>query len=541
MKRILALALTAVLGMSLLAGCSSDDSAGGSDVPQKVVHNLGADPASVDPALNEAVDGSQVLNNAFEGLTRTDADEQTIPGVAETWEVSEDGLTYTFHLRDSKWSDGEPVVAADFEYAWKRALDPATAAGYAYQMYYLLNGQKANAGDVSVDEIGVKALDEKTLEVKLESPTPYFLQLTAFPCYFPVRKDIVEADPEGWALNPETYISNGPFKMTEWTRNDVLRLVKNENYYDAENVKLDEIEYVMIVEGSTAFSAFQSGEIDYTESVPADQIVQLQEANDPNFKIFPYIGTYFYCFNMNDELMKDVKVREALSLAIDRESIVTNVTKGGQKPANGFVSEGIATSTGESFRTLAGDYGVPVKADVEKAKALLAEAGYPDGAGFPELELLYNTNEGHKAIAEAVQEMWKQNLGINVTLRNEEWKVFQENRKNGNYTVARHGWIGDYADPMTFLEMWTSGAGTNDAKYANPEYDKLINDSKFASGAERDAILKDAEALLARDLPIMPIYYYTNPALMRTTIKEAPKSSLGPVFYRNAYVEAAAE
>ena len=182
-----------------------------------------------------------------------------------------------------------------------------------------------------------------------------------------------------------------------------------------------------------------------------------------------------------------------------------------------------------------------VKADVEKAKALLAEAGYPDGAGFPELELLYNTNEGHKAIAEAVQEMWKQNLGINVTLRNEEWKVFQENRKNGNYTVARHGWIGDYADPMTFLEMWTSGAGTNDAKYANPEYDKLINDSKFASGAERDAILKDAEALLARDLPIMPIYYYTNPALMRTTIKEAPKSSLGPVFYRNAYVEAAAE
>lgn len=538
MKRILALTLTAVLGMSLLSGCSSNN-AGGSEVAQKVVHNLGADPASIDPALNEAVDGSQVLQNAFEGLTRTDAMEQPIAGIAESWDISEDGLTYTFHLRDSNWSDGEPLVAGDFEYAWKRALDPKTAAGYAYQMYYLKNGQKANAGDLSTDEVGVKAIDDKTLEVTLESPTPYFLQLTAFPTYFPVRKDIVEADPEGWALNVETYISNGPFKLEEWTHNDVLRLVKNENYYDAENVKLDEIEYVMIVEGSTAFSAFQSGELDYTENVPSDQISELQAAGDSNFQIFPYIGTYFYCFNMNNDLMKDVKVREALSLAIDREAIVTNVTKGGQLPANGFVSEGIATSTGESFRTLAGDYGVPVNADVEKAKQLLTEAGYPDGAGFPELEILYNTSDNHKAIAEAIQEMWKQNLGINVTLRNEEWKVFQENRKNGNYEVARHGWIGDYADPMTFLEMWITGAGVNDAKYANPEYDKLIDGSKYVSGEERDNMLKEAEALLAKDLPIMPIYYYTNPAMMRTTIKDAPKSSLGPVFYRNAYVEAA--
>lgn len=540
MKRILALTLTAVLGMSLLAGCSSQE-AGGSDVPQKVVHNLAADPASIDPALNEAVDGAQVLYNAFEGLTRTDESEQAISGIAETWDISEDGLTYTFHLRDSKWSDGQPLVAGDFEYAWKRALDPKTAAGYAYQLYYILNGQKANAGEASLDEVGVKAIDDKTLEVKLEAPTPYFLLLTALPCYFPVRQDIVEADPEGWALNSETYISNGPFKLAEWTHNDVLRMVKNENYYDAANVKLDEIEYVMIVEGSTAFSAFQSGEIDYTENVPADQIAELQSAGDANFNIFPYIGTYFYCFNMNAELMKDVKIREALSLAIDREAIVTNVTKGGQKPANGFVAEGIATSTGDSFRTLAGDYGVPVKADIEKAKALLAEAGYPDGAGFPELEILYNTNEQHKAIAEAVQEMWKQNLGINVTLRNEEWKVFQENRKNGNYTVARHGWIGDFADPMTFLEMWITGAGVNDAKYANPEYDKLINDSKSASGEERDKILKEAEALLAKDLPVMPIYYYTNPAMMRTNIKNAPKSALGQVYYRNAYVEAVAE
>lgn len=540
MKRILALSLAAVLGLSALTGCSTGDSGSGDGgVPQKVVHNLGADPASIDPALNEAVDGSNVLHNTFEGLTRTDADEQPIPGVAESWEISEDGLTYTFKLRESKWSDGEPVVAGDYEYAWKRALDPATAAGYAYQMYYIKNGQKINAGELPIDEAGVKALDDSTLEVTLENPTPYFLQLTAFPTYFPVRKDVVEADPEGWALNPETFISNGPFKMTEWTHNDVLRLEKNENYYDADKVMLSEIEYVMIAEGSTAFSAFQAGELDYTEAIPSEQIAQLQAANDPNFHIFPYIGTYFYVFNMNEPAVQDVKVRQALSLAIDREQIVSQVTKGGQLPASGFVSDGIATSTGESFRTFAGDYGIAPTANVEQAQALLAEAGFPGGAGFPTLELSYNTSEGHKAIAEAIQAMWKANLGINVELRNEEWKVFQESRQNGNYQVARHGWIGDYSDPMTFLEMWTTGAGTNDAKYANPAYDKLIADSKLAAGADRDELLKQAEALLAQDMPVLPIYYYTNVAMMRTTLQGVVKSSLGPVFYREATVAAA--
>lgn len=539
MKRILALSLAAVLGLSALTGCSTGTS-GGADggVPQKVVHNLGADPASIDPALNEAVDGSNVLHNAFEGLTRTDEDEQPIPGVAESWEVSEDGLTYTFFLRESNWSDGEPVVAGDYEYAWKRALDPITASGYAYQMYYLKNGQAVNAGEMPVDQVGVKALDDYTLEVTLESSTPYFLQLTAFPTYFPVRQDVVEADPEGWALKPETYISNGPFKLAKWTHNDALVLVKNDNYYAADEVMLEEIEYVMITEGSTAFSAFQAGEIDYTESIPSDQIAQLQAANDPNFNIFPYIGTYFYVFNMNEPTLKDVRIRQALSLAIDRDQIVNQVTKGGQLPASGFVAEGIATSTGENFRDYAGDYGIAVSAQVEQAQALLAEAGFPGGAGLPTFELSYNTSEGHKAIAEAVQAMWKTNLGINVELRNEEWKVFQESRQNGNYQIARHGWIGDYSDPMTFLEMWTTGAGTNDADYSNAEYDRLIAESKFANGVERDEILKQAETLLATDLPVMPIYYYTNVAMLRTTLQGVIKSSLGPVFYRGVSVVA---
>lgn len=489
--------------------------------------------------MNTAVDGHQVIYGVFEGLCRLDERDQGIPGIAESWDISEDNLTYTFHLRDAKWSDGQPVKASDFVYAWKRAVDPATAAEYGYQMYYLKNGEAINNGEKPVDELGVKAIDDKTLEVTLENITPYFLQLTAFPTYMPVREDVVSADPEGWALNMDTYIGNGPFKVQEWKHDDVLKLVKNENYYDADKVKLDGIDYVFIVEASTAVSAFESGEIDYMEAVPAEKIAVLEEANDENFKILPYLGTYFYIFNMNQEPVNNLKVRKALSLAINRTDIVEQVTKAGQVPATGFVPKGVSMSDGTTdFQETAGDYNMPIDGSkVEEAKQLLAEAGYPDGQGFPTIELLYNTNEGHKAIAEAIQAMWKQNLGINVELRNEEWKVFQTSRNEGNYTVARHGWIGDYVDPMTFLDMWITASGNNDAKFSNPKYDELISKAKSTLGKERDDAMLEAQAILMEELPVMPIYYYTNAILMRSTVKNAPKSITGPVNYREAYLE----
>lgn len=540
-KRLLALTLVAAMGISLFAGCGGntdggDTAAAGGGV---VTHNLISEPKSIDPALNTAVDGHQVIYGVFEGLCRLDERDQGIPGIAESWDISEDNLTYTFHLRDAKWSDGQPVKASDFVYAWKRAVDPATAAEYAYQMYYLKNGEAINNGEKPVDELGVKAIDDKTLEVTLESVTPYFLQLTAFLTYMPVREDVVSADPEGWALNMDTYIGNGPFKVQEWKHDDVLKLVKNENYYDADKVKLDGIDYVFIVEASTAVSAFESGEIDYMEAVPAEKIAVLEEANDENFKILPYLGTYFYIFNMNQEPVNNPKVRKALSLAINRTDIVEQVTKAGQVPATGFVPKGVSMSDGTTdFQETAGDYNMPIDdSKVEEAKQLMAEAGYPDGQGFPTIELLYNTNEGHKAIAEAIQAMWKQNLGINVELRNEEWKVFQTSRNEGNYTVARHGWIGDYVDPMTFLDMWITASRNNDAKFSNPKYDELISKAKSTLGKERDDAMLEAQAILMEELPVMPIYYYTNAILMRSTVKNAPKSITGPVNYREAYLE----
>lgn len=540
-KKLIAFTLTALLGISVLAGCGSQPATEGgapadSAEPMVVRHNLGADPQTIDPALNTAVDGAIVLVNVFEGLAKTDEEEKAVPGMAESWDISEDGVTYTFHLRDAQWSDGEPVTAQDFEYAWKRAMDPATASEYGYMMYYVKGAEAFNTGEGSVDDVGVTAIDEKTLEVVLESPTPYFLELTAFPTYFPVRQDIVEADPEGWALNMETYITNGPFKITEWNHNDVMRAVKNENYYDAENIKLDGIDFFMIVEASTALAAFESDELDYNETIPQEQIPTLKESNEA-FEIQPYLGTYFYVFNINAEPVNDVRVRKALSMAIDRQAIVDVVAQGGQMPASGFVPTGFPTSDGADFREVGGDYGIQPTAEIEAAQALLAEAGYPNGEGFPAMELIYNTNDGHKAIAEAVQEMWNQNLGISVELRNEEWKVFQETRTQQNFVVARHGWIGDYVDPMTFLDMWLSNSGNNNAGWNSPEFDQLIGDSKRVSGAERDQLMLEAEKLIMDDMIAMPIYYYTKPTLLKTYVKDVHFSPLGFVFYNNASIE----
>lgn len=550
-KRLAAWALAALMGLSLLTGCGGDkpaepakegtetEQSGEAGTPAEgavVRHNLSADPATIDPALNAAVDGAVVLSNLFEGLCRTDANDKAIPGIAEKWEVSEDGLHYTFHLREAKWSDGEPLKAGDFEYAWKRALAPETAAEYAYQLYYLANGEKYNSGEGTADEVGVKAVDDKTLEVTLQDPTPYFLELTAFPTYFPVRKDIVEKDPEKWALDPATLISNGPFKLAEWKHNDVMKLVKNENYYDAGVVKLAGIDFFMITEETTALASFENGELDYTDPVPQAKIPVLKQEGNENFQIRPYLGTYFYVFNVTAKPVDDVKVRQALTLAIDRTAIVEKVSQGGQQPANGFVPEGMPTHDGKSFREFAGDYGISATADVEKAKALLAEAGYPNGEGFPSVTLYYNTLESHKAIAEAVQEMWKQNLGINVELQNEEWKVFQERRNNLDFTIARHGWIADFADPMNFLEMWLSGSGNNNSGWKSAEFDKLVADSKAASGAERDEIMKQAETLMMEEYITCPIYYYTLPCMINPKLKDVQMSALGFVFYREAYI-----
>lgn len=548
LKKVISLMMVLVMVLSISVGCAGQetptepaDNESGEKVVEGtqageedyLVWNIAVDPETWDPTLNSANDGGQVIQNLFEGLTRETKDGIK-PAAAEKWDISDDGKTYTFHLRDGlKWSDGEPLTAGDFEYALKRACDPDTASEYSFIVSnYLVNGDKAFAKEVSLDEVGVKALDDKTLEINLNFPVTYFLDLTSFYTYMPIRKDIVEANGEGWEKDPKTCISNGAFKLTEYKVGSHLTMAKNENYWDAESVKLAGVKGLMIVEGTTALNGYENGEIQVLDQVVTDEIPRLLK-EDPNFKISPQIGTYYVNFNVDDEVFQDVRIRKAFSLAIDRKQFVEQVTKGEQIPATGFVPTSLSLSDGSSFRPLNEDnlpeleYGIdPSKAQPEEAKALLAEAGYPNGEGLPEITFLYNTNENNKKIAEALQAMWKQNLGVDVKLVNQDWSVFQQERRAGNYMISRGGWLGDYNDPMTMLDLFASNSGNNDPQWRykeepvvaprdkkiNPEeeeFDVALRDSRLASGKERDALLKEAEDVLMNNHVVAPIYYYT--------------------------------
>lgn len=476
------------------------------EVEQVMYWNIGADPKTLDPGLNGAVDGGHVINNTFEGLMR-EVEGNLEPAMAESYEVSEDGLTYTFHMReDAKWSDGKPVTANDFEYAWNRVLDPVTASEYSW-IY----------GEANLDTFEAK--DEKTFVVTLKAPTPWFLGLTTFYTFFPVREDMVAAKEEGlWAKDGELAISNGPFKLTEYENGEKLVLEKNENYWRADEVKLEKIVGRMIVDVSTALTAYRSGEFDILDDVPTAEVPGLI-AEEPTFHIFPALGTYYYSFNLDVEPLDNLDVRRALTLAIDRKAIVETVTKAGQLPASTMIPDSLKDAEGNQFNEMTGDYGITPTADVETAKKLLADAGYPNGEGFPKLELMYNTNEGHQKVAEAIQEMWKTNLGIDVTLTNQEWAVFQDSRKQGAFEIARGGWIGDYRDPLTFLGMYRSDSPQNYGDWVSEEYDQLIADSMTAPGQERFEMLFKADKLLMEDAVILPIYYYTESKMISNDVK----------------------
>ncbi len=549
LKRVLSIIMVLAMVLSISVGCTKP--AEPAQTPEKpdgekpaetpapageedfLVWNIAVDPQTWDPTLNSANDGGHIIQNIFEGLTRETKDGIEA-AAAKDWKISDDGKTYTFNLREGmKWSDGQPLTAKDFEYAIKRAADPAVAAEYSFLITsYIVGAEEYFNGTGSRDAVGVKALDDLTLEVNLKFPVSYFLSLTSFYTYAPVRQDIVEANGEGWEKNAKTCISNGAFKVTEYQTGSHLTMVKNENYWNADSVKLAGIKGLMIVEGTTALNGYENGEIQVLDSITIEQIPRLQK-EDPNFVITPHIGTYYVNFNVDNEVFKDVKVRKAFSLAIDRKAFVEQVTKGGQTPATGFVPSGLSFSDGKSFRPLdenglpAPEYGIdPTKALVEEAKALLAEAGYPEGKGLPKITFLYNTNENNKKIAEALQGMWKQNLGVTVELQNQDWAVFQEERRAGNYMMSRGGWLGDYGDPMTMLDLFALKSGNNDPQWRymempvvaphdktlNPEqkeFEDAINKSLVTSGAERDAALKKAEDALMNNHVIAPIYYYT--------------------------------
>lgn len=455
LRKICAVALTLTLGMSVFAGCGNSDSA---DSGRKLIYNLGEDPETIDPTLNTSSGAGSIIENAFEGLMRLDENEKAVPGVAEKMDISDDQLVYTFTLRkDAKWTDGEPVTAKDFEYSWIRALTKETASEYAYQLFYIKNAENFYEGKATREELGIEVVDDHTLKVTLEAPTAYFAELTAFTTYFPLREDIVSANPEGWATEPETYVSNGPFKLTQWDMKDQLIFEKNENYWNKDEVKLPGVVFKLVTDQNTAYASLKSGDFDMVDTVPPAEIEGGKK--EGLVTIYPNLATYMLVLNVGkqDTLSADVKkalsnpkVRKALNLAIDRKGIVENVTKSGQIPAYSFVPKGILNDKGEEFATK--EYYDANVANIEEAKKLLAEAGYPNGEGLPTLEFMYNTEGDHSLIAQAVQQDWAK-IGVKVELANQEWKVFLNSRQQGQYQIARHGWSGDYVDPMTFLDL----------------------------------------------------------------------------------------
>lgn len=506
---------------------------------------LASEPQAIDPALNSAVDGAIMINHFFEGLVKWVDDGEgnavTAPGQAESWEkvVNDDGtVTYTFTMREGiKWSDGKDVTAGDFEYSWKRLANPDTAADYCYMIDMVKGYAEVADGSADPDTLAIKAIDDKTLEIVLSYDCPYFEEIMAFPATFPVRQDLAEGNDE-WTYDVATYVGNGPYKMKEWSHNAYILAEKNDNYYDYANLGPDTIRFTLLDDANAILAAYKSGELDFIEELPTDEMANYLASGE--LTVADYIGTYYVCFNTEDEVFSNPLIRKAFSLVIDRNYIVENVSQAGEVPATGYVPAGVndaAGPGGDDFRTIGGEYYSVAEEDYEKnceeARALLAEAGYPDGEGFPTVEYMYNTNDKHKAIGEALQNMWQEQLGVTVNLSNQDWNVFLESRKNGDYQIARNGWIADYNDPCSFLDMWYTDSGNNDAQYSNKDYDAQIDAAKAtADQNERMKAFHAAEDILIKDDSVLaPVYFYTQPYMIKDNIEGMYYTPLGYFFF----------
>ena len=592
MKKTLSLLLSLVFVVSLLAGCGNPGtttatptpdanpetsgtpapegtpapSAGG---PFEITLNIASEPQSIDPALNSAVDGAIMLGHMFEGLMKWKDSEVETPGSdgtctnaeltegqAESYEkvVNDDGtVTYTFKIRsDARWSDGKPVTAGDFVYSWQRLVTPETAADYNYMIDSVVNANEIMAGDMDPTELAVSAPDDSTFVVTLTSDLPYFLEVCAFPATFPVRQDVTTKEDgtpnDQWTFDVATYLCNGPYKLTAWNHNSEIVMEPNEQYYDVANLGPDKITFKLMDDQNAMLSGFNSGELDFIEDVPQAELPSLIASGD--LKIVDYIGTYYVCYQTQKAPFDDPRVRQAFTLAVNRTFIVDKVTQAGQVPANGFVPAGVydaAGSTGDDFRTVGGAYysiegdaDYSYEANCEKARELLAEAGYPNGENFPVVEYLYNTSDSHKAVAEALQNMWETELGVKVTLNNQEWAVFLQTRKDGNYSIARNGWIADYNDPMSFLDMWLTGGGNNDAQYANADYDAKIQEAKNTTDpAARMQLMHEAEnIIMGQDWALNPLYFYTQKYMLSDRVGGMFYTPLGYFFFSYAHPNA---
>ncbi len=498
----------------------------------------GTNIQTTDPHIATGVPEHHVITSIFEGLvTKNPYTLEPEPGVAESWDISEDGLTYTFHLRqNAAWSNGDIVNAEDFRWSWERALTPELAAQNSYMLYPVLNAEAFNNGQITdFSEVGVKVLDEYTLEVRLRAPTPYFLQLMDHYITFPVHRETVESfglytdNLSRWSREGNI-VSNGPFELAEWQVNSHVRVEKREGYWDADTVKLNAIVFYPTENLITEERMFRDSLLHRTNDIPLDKVpVYLEEESD-FIEIAPYLSSYFYLINTTKAPLDDLRVRRALSLSVDRELLNETVLENIMQPAYFLTPPG----------TVGYEPPVTFGYDPDQARTLLAEAGYPNGEGFPGFEILYNTQENHRKIAIAIQEMWREELNINVSIVNKEWQVYLESIDNMNYDVARRGWSGDYVDPNTYLDMYITGSGNNNVGFSNARYDEIvINEAPLKlKNEERFELYREAETILMENMPIIPIYIYQTKILKHPDMKGSPPNIMEHYNWKYIYLEA---
>lgn len=539
---------TATSGTASSAGSST-----GSVSTAGFTVQYGSNPETLDPALNSAVDGGNTIITVFETLLIINENNEAVPGQAESWTTSEDGLTWTFTMRDGlKWSDGTDLNAKDFEYSFKRMADPDTAAPYAETCLGMIDGFEEAAGfpdadgnptvEPNLDALNVKASDDgKTLTIVLAYPCSYFDKIVAFAAMSPVQKATVEANGDAWCTSPDTYVCNGPFMITEWTPSERIVLTKNPNYvggWDSSKIVSESITLLLLEDSSASFAAYNSGEAQLIKDVPTDEIPSLTKAEDGgDFYVDTILGTYYVSLNLKRDAFKDAKVRKALALAIDRDYVANTIMQGTYSTADSIVGPGIVDENGYFHDNgnapyISADY----EANLAEAKKLLADAGYPNGEGYPTIE--YSTNDAgyHVPLAEYLQQAWS-DLGITLTISKMEWSSFTAARRAGEYDVARNGWVMDYNDPSNMLDLFCSGNGNNDGKYSNPEFDAAIEASRVADVSEHFAQLHKAEDILMEDTGCLPIAYYNDYWLQSPALKGTWHSPYGYWYLQYGYIE----
>ena len=565
MRNIAAAAMAGALAVSL-AACGSSASTGAANATGEAADaaeagsngftvQLGPNPETLDPALNAAVDGGNTLITIEEPLLIIDENNEVKPGQAESYEVSDDGLTWTFHMRDGlKWSDGSDLTAADFEYSFKRLASPDTAAPYAETVVGMIDGYQGAIGnpdedgntttDPDWDALNVHASEDgKTLTVQLSYPCSYFDKLASFVATSPVQQATVEANGDAWCTEPDTYVCNGPYMITEWTPSERIVLSKNPYYvggWDSSKIVSDTITLLLLEDSSASYAAYNSGEAQLVKDVPTDEIPSLTRAEDGgDFYVDEIMGTYYISLNDQEEPFTDVRVRKALSLAIDRDYVASTIMQGIYTPATALVGPGIVDENGYFMDNANG--GEPYISDdyaanLEEAKSLLAEAGYPDGEGFPTITYSANDAGYHIPVAEYVQQAWG-DLGITVNIDKVEWASFLPLRRAGDYDISRNGWSMDYNDPSNMLELFTTNNGNNDGKYANPEFDQVIEDSRVADKTTHFEKLHEAEDILMNDAACIPVAYYNDFWLQSPSLKGTWHSPYGYWYLQYGYIE----